>query len=97
MVGYALNVHAPAFFRIKKSPTITNGARHLFYMITLARDFFKNTTEFYDYANTIFNNIYFLTLEHVTLALLTDERKEKREFGRSIILTLIRPGFLVDV
>ena len=86
MVGYTLNVYAPALFAIKKSPNITNGARHLFNMITLARDFFKNKAEFYDYCNTIHNNIYHLCLEPVTLALLTDDRKEKRKLGRKIIL-----------
>ena len=86
MVGYILNVYAPALFTIRKSPNITNGARHLFYMITLARDFLKNKAEYYDYTNTIFNNIYFLTIEHVILGLLTDDRLEKRKMGKEFIL-----------
>ena len=36
MVGYILNIYAPALFTIRKSPNITNGSRHLFNMIQLA-------------------------------------------------------------
>ena len=78
MVGYILNVYAPALFTIRKSPNITNGSRHLFNMIQLGKDFLKNKAEYSDYKNIIENNIYHLCQENVTLALLTDDRKEKR-------------------
>ena len=86
MVGYIVNVYAPALFRIRKSPNITNGSRHLFYMIQLGKDFLKNKAEYFEYQNTIENNIYNLTQEHVTLGLLSDDRKEKRKLGKDLIV-----------
>ena len=48
--------------------------------------FLKNKAEYYDYQNTIENNIYHLTQEHVTLGLLSDDRKEKRKLGKDLIV-----------
>ena len=54
-------------------------------MLTLAKNHLTRA-EFYEYSNIIFNNVYFLTLEHVILGLLTDNREEKRAMGRDFII-----------
>ena len=62
--GYIVNVYAPSYFRIKHSPNITNGFKHLYQMIMDAKSCFRNDEETWEiFLVRIMNNSFFLNQE----------------------------------
>ena len=80
MVGYIVYVYTNMYLRVKFEPNITNGFRHLYQMIMDGKDFFRDDPIGWDiFLDRIEWNSYFLHVEHLILALLSDRRKEKRK------------------
>lgn len=84
IVNYIMKVYVPVWFAIKLNPSVFYGAKHLFKMITTAR----NLDQYY---RTIVNkvvqkNSYFAHPENLLLAMITDENSAIRELGYRRIL-----------
>ena len=80
MVGYIVYVYTEMYLRVKFEPNITNGFRHLYQMIMDGKDFFRDDPIGWDiFLDRIEWNSYFLHVEHLILASLSDGRKEKRK------------------
>ena len=87
MVGYIVNVYTNMYLRCKMEPNITNGFRHLYQMIMDGKAFFQDDPDGWEiFLDRIEWNSYFLHYEHLTLALLSDQRKEKRKKGKKLIM-----------
>ena len=87
MVDFILNIYGPNYFNIKKNPNITEGSRHLFSMLSNAKELLQYNETEYDIIKKIFlNNSYFLHVEHIIMGLLTDDNLENRAIGKTLIM-----------
>ena len=87
MVGYTVNIYVDMYLRVKMNPNITNGFRHLYQMIMDGKRFFMNDPKGWEiFLDRIEWNSYFLHIEHLILALLSDGRKDRRKKGKKLIM-----------
>ncbi len=85
LVGFVLNVYAPAFLKIKTDYDITDGAKNFFFCLQLARDFL--TVEEQKVVGPVFsNNSYFSHPENILLAALRDTSMTNRRKAVQYIL-----------
>lgn len=79
IAAYILKVYAPVWFSIKKEPSITNGARHLWKIIHLSRFLPIHLRDVID--RVIQRNAFFAHPENLLLSLITDQSLDMRSLG----------------
>ena len=77
LVGFVLNVYAPAFFHIKINCDVTDGAKNFYLCLELARSYL--TPEEQKNVGPVFSNNYFCHPENILLAALRDPHMKNRE------------------
>nr|CAH7721997.1 unnamed protein product [Callosobruchus chinensis] len=74
-----MKLYAPMWFRIKTKPLLQHGARHIWEMIKISRQFPEAVRNITD--EIIERNSYFAQPENVLLAMLTDPREHIRRLA----------------
>nr|CAH7712438.1 unnamed protein product [Callosobruchus chinensis] len=79
ITDFIMKLYAPMWFRIKTKPLLQHGARHIWEMIKISRQFPEAVRNITD--EIIERNSYFAQPENVLLAMLTDPREHIRRLA----------------
>ena len=87
LVTFIVNVYVPALLKIKMTPHCSNGPRHIFEIIQLARNLLEiDHPDVYSVVTAcIEDNSYYLHPEQVLLAMATDPEEKVRDEGIQMI------------
>lgn len=79
IVNFIMAVYVPVWFSIKMNPSASNGAKHLFSMITKSRSLSDESRNIVH--QVLQNNAFFAQHENLLIAMIHDESPAIREIG----------------
>ena len=87
LVTYIVNCYTPSIVNIKKTPHCSNGTRHIFSLLQLAKSMFedKHPEIFSEVIGCIENNSYNFHPEQIVLSMVTDPDENIRDEGIQLI------------